>query len=128
MSNFPLYDTLLKETKNKPLTLLQRNKLILQINSMDSKCAEIVLALIWMHYNLNENKTDIKEIPKTIYGVELNPTSYVKEDVVFDTKNFPNKLLQILFKFTTLNEDHEKQNATKQSSVKLKKNVSLKEI
>lgn len=127
MSTFPLYDTLFKEAKNKALTQLQRNKLVSQINLMETKGAEIVLALIWMYYILNENNQQTKPLSNLVYGIELNPSNYVKDDVVFDVSLFPNKLLQILFKFTALNEDHEKQNATKQISVKSKKNALEKE-
>ena len=112
-SNFPLYDTLLKGTKNKPLTQQQKNKLALQINSMEIKGTELVYALIRMHCVSSNDVLDGNKM----YGVELNE-SYAKNDISFDLDIFPNRLLQILLKFTALNVDHEKETASKEKANK----------
>lgn len=96
MSNFPLYDNMMKGIKNKDLTAKQKNDLIRKIDNIDEDGAKLVYALI-RSFGINDN-LKISSLPYD--GERCDTTS-----IGFDLEKFPNKLKQMLYKF---NDVHDK--------------------
>jgi hypothetical protein len=94
MSNFPLYDTLLKDTSNDDLTTKQKNQFMDFIKDIDDIGSELIYVLITMFYLENGEDKNTFKIP---YGGK-----YVETDLTFNLTDFPFQLRQILFKFVNL--------------------------
>ena len=94
MSNFPLYDTLLKDTTCDDLTTKEKNDFMDKIKKIDDNGSELIYVLVTM-YNL-ENSED-KSTFKIPYGGK-----YVDNDLTFNLNDFPFQLKQILYKFLIL--------------------------
>lgn len=94
MSNFPLYDTLLKDTTNDDLTTKQKNQFMDFIKDIDDIGSELIYVLITMFYLENSEDKNTFKIP---YGGK-----YVENDLTFNLTDFPFQLRQILFKFVEL--------------------------
>lgn len=90
MCEFPLYDTLMSEIKDRDLTVTQKTELIKKIENIDKDGSELVYALIKCYYVKNENRI-----------TSNNPyNSTIKENnITYDLASFPHKLRQILYKF-----------------------------
>ena len=95
MSNFPFYDSIMKDIKNKDLTLKQKNEFITNINKIDSDGAELIYALIRIFQLQNEDNPLTCILPYS--GRFLK-----KNEMQFDLNEFPNKLKQLLYKFLTM--------------------------
>lgn len=93
MSNFPIYDNLYKECKNKELTVKQKNEFISKIVNIDCEGAELIYALI-RHYELNNDNLATYKLPYT--------GKYINNEIVFDLDDLPYKLKQILYKFLNM--------------------------
>jgi len=91
MSNFPLYDNLIKDLPEEEMTLKQKDKFIKLVKDIDEYGSELMYALI-RFYQL-ENSDD-KSTFKLPYGGK-----YIKHDMKFDFNELPNELKHILFKF-----------------------------
>ena len=91
MSNFPLYDNLIKDLPEEEITVKQKDKFIKLVKDIDDYGSELIYALI-RFYQL-ENSED-KSTFKLPYGGK-----YVKHDMKFDFNELPNQLKHILFKF-----------------------------
>jgi len=91
MSNFPLYDNLIKDLPEEEITVKQKDKFIKLVKDIDEYGSELIYALI-RFYQL-ENSED-KSTFKLPYGGK-----YVKHDMKFDFNELPNQLKHILFKF-----------------------------
>lgn len=91
MTSFPLYDSLIKGISTKNLLVKQKNELISNIINFDQSGSELIYTLI-RFYGKNDNNDS--ELP---YEAEK-----VDGKVVFDLEKMPNKLKQILYKFSVL--------------------------
>lgn len=94
MSNYPFYDVLLQNTKDKDLTAKQKKDLLTKISKLDDAGMELLYAIIKVHYIKNNQATSFK-LPYD--------GSYVEENnVKFDLEKFPFLLKQIINKFVKL--------------------------
>lgn len=93
MSNFPIYDNLYKECKNKDLSVKQKNDFISKISTIDTEGSELIYALI-RFYELNHDNLQTYKLPYS--------GKYLNSDMVFDLDEFPFKLKQIIFKFLNI--------------------------
>lgn len=94
MSNFPLYDNLLKDLENTPIN---KNKFIKLVKEFDNNGYEIIYALIKFYQCKNKNDSNISNISNIPYGGKYN-----KNEVKFDYNEFPDNLKKILYKFTIM--------------------------
>lgn len=93
MNNFPLYTSLMTNIRNRDLTPVQKNDFLKKIAMMKEEGHELIYALIKVFYI--EHETDgALHIP---YGGVLKNKS-----LTFDLNQLPNKLKQILYKFTKI--------------------------
>ncbi len=95
MNNFPLYDNIIKGIKNKDLTAKQKSDLVKRIYEMDENNTNLVYALM-RAYSLNDG-SKFSLLP---YKGERLDSSTIK----FDLEKLPNKLKQILYKFSELHD------------------------
>jgi len=91
MSNFPLYDDLLKKVREDELTIKEKDEFMKIIKNIDDNGAELIYALI-RTYQL-ENCED-KSTFKLPFGGK-----FVKDDIKFDLNELPNELKHILYQF-----------------------------
>jgi hypothetical protein len=94
MSNFPLYDDLLKKSTNDELKSKQKDEFMKIVKNIDSNGSELIYALI-RTYQL-ENSED-KSTFKLPYGGK-----FVKDDIKFDFNELPNELKNILYQFVLI--------------------------
>ena len=94
MSNFPLYDDLLKKSTNDELTTKQKDEFMKIVKNIDSNGAELIYALI-RTYQLENNED--KSTFKLPYGGK-----FVKDDMKFDFNELPNELKNILYQFVLI--------------------------
>ncbi len=91
MNNFPLYDNLSKDLKNRDLLVKEKTDFVNKIKQIDQDGLDLIYALIRVYYVKNEeNKTD--------FSLPYNG-KYIKEDMKFDLDDFPIQLKQMIFKF-----------------------------
>jgi hypothetical protein len=95
MSNFPLYDNLIKEVKNEDLTTKEKETLVKNIKSIDDNGNELLYVLIKVYQFNNEYET-------TTYCTIPYDGKFVKKDIKFDLEKLPNKLKQIINKFVIM--------------------------
>ena len=91
MSNFPLYDNLLKDLPLEEMTTKQKDKFMKLVKDIDVNGSELIYALIRV-YQL-ENSED-KSTFKLPYGGK-----FIKYDMNFDFSELPNQLKHMLLKF-----------------------------
>lgn len=84
----PLYDNLFRSTEDIDLTATQKNTLVKNVKKMD----QLGYDMIYVFVRLYEDSTS--EFP---YECKFS-----KADLKLDVDKLPNKLKQILFKFSTL--------------------------
>ena len=94
MSNFPLYDNLIKDLPEEEITVKQKDKFIKLVKDIDEYGSELIYALI-RFYQL-ENSDD-KSTFKLPYGGK-----FVKNEIKFDFNDLPPDLKKILFNFTIM--------------------------
>jgi len=92
MITFPLYDNLISQVEEKELTLLEREKLCVDIKKLDSKGHELMYALIKVYHMKNEENAY-----KLPYGMKS-----LKAGHRVDLNVLPFQLQQILVKFIEL--------------------------
>ena len=97
MSNFPLYDNLIKDLPNEEFSTKHKDKFMKLIKDIDQKGSELIYALIRV-YQL-ENCED-KSTFKLPYGGK-----FVKHDMKFDFNELPNELKHILYKFIQIHSE-----------------------
>lgn len=90
MCDFPLYNTLLSEIKDKDLTATQKKDFLKKIEKIDQTGSELVYALIKYYYVKNE---------KNITTNNPYDGKMVENNITYDINSFPYKLRQILYKF-----------------------------
>lgn len=90
MSNFPLYDNLLKNIKKRDLTTKQKDEFIDLVNGLDEHGVELIYALIRTHKQHSSKTSE-----------DVLPYSGVNNDgsLEFDLEKFPSTLKQVLYKF-----------------------------
>jgi hypothetical protein len=92
--NFPFYDSMIKDVKNKDLNTKQKDEFINKINKIDENGIELVYALIRIYEMQHEENSGTFKIPYS--------GKYVEKNIQFDFEQFPFKLKQILFKFVNI--------------------------
>ena len=104
MSNFPLYDNLMKNIDDEEVTIKEQDKFMKMIKNFDLDGFEKIYCLIRI-YQL-ENSED-KSTFKLPYGGK-----FVKDDITFDFNEFPLELKKLLYRFakmhTKMLKDEEK--------------------
>jgi len=97
MSSFPLYDSLIVDVSNDELKIEEKDDFMKMIKTFDTNGYELIYALIRVfQLENNEDKSTFK-LP---YGGK-----YVKNDILFDLNEFPNKLKQLLYKFVKIHHN-----------------------
>ena len=94
MSNFPLYNNLVESTTTKDLTVSSKREMIKTIKNLDNQGFELLYVLIKVYY-IN-NSLDSSNFTLPYNG------KFVDQNVHFDLEKLPNRLKQILKKFTTI--------------------------
>jgi hypothetical protein len=112
MSNFPFYDSMNKDIKNKDLTIKQKDEFINKINKIDETGTELVYALIRVFEMEHEENSGSFKLPYSGKYVEKN-------DIQFDFDQFPIKLKQILYKFVTIHSNKMEEDIEKLKNLKI---------
>jgi hypothetical protein len=94
MSNFPLYENLLKDLEN---ISVNKDKFIKLVKDFDNNGYEIIYALIKFYQFKNNKENNMYKIP---YGGKHN-----KDEIKFDYNELPDDLKKILYKFTIMHTD-----------------------
>ena len=91
--NFPLYDNLEQDITEKDLLVKQKTELVKSVKTMSLNDMELFYALIRVY----EKKHSDEELDTSIpfEGEKIDAS------IKFNLENFPNKLKQILYKFTS---------------------------
>ena len=97
MSNFPLYDNLIKDVKDVDLTAKEKESTIKKIKNINENGNELLYVLIKV-YHINN------ECEHTNYTIPYNG-KFVKKDLKFDLEKLPNKLKQIIKNFIDMHVD-----------------------
>ena len=96
MSNFPLYDNLIKDISTKDLSVKQKEEFISKVENIDNKGRDLIFALIQFYYIKNESEISFENIPyKGIYEKNENDL----ENITWSLSDLPVKLRNILYKF-----------------------------
>ena len=118
-TKFPLYDSLMRDTFNKELTIKQKKQLLSRIEEIDDTGKEFVYSLIKYHF-INSNK-DSNE--NDLYKCNIISCDGGLRNLTWDLNNLPLRLRQILFKFTEINlKRQEELTEIKKSQIKMKNN------
>jgi hypothetical protein len=94
MSNFPIYETLIKEIKNCDLTVKQKNDFMNKIQKLDEVGTEVCYVLIRV---FEINHEDVSSTFKLPYNGK-----FIESDISFDLEKLPIKLRQLLYKFVSM--------------------------
>jgi hypothetical protein len=95
MSNFPIYDTMIKDVKSKDLSAKEKKDLIDKINVIDDSGIELIYVLIKIYETENEENPSSFKIPYSGKYVE-------GKNIQFDLSDMPLKLRQMLYKFVNI--------------------------
>jgi hypothetical protein len=93
MSNFPLYDSLMKGISVKCVPVRNKDDFITKVNKIDVDGHELVYALVRV-YQL-QHDTPAESLP---YGGKYKGCG----DMEFDFNMFPDELKQLLYKFVKI--------------------------
>lgn len=96
---FPLYETLKKNLPNKDLTASQKTELVSRIETLDSDTHGLVYALIRSY--ASDHEKEESALPYEGKKIDKNGTLF-ETDIVYELKQFPNELRQLLYKFVML--------------------------
>ena len=94
MSQFPLYNSLLKDIPKEDLSVIEKRTFIKRVGKIDKNGHELIYSLIRI-YQINNNEQS------TSFNLPYNGT-YLEKDIHFDLELFPIKLKHILFRFASL--------------------------
>lgn len=118
-TNFPLYDSLMRDTFNKELTIKQKKLFLLRVEEIDIPGKEIIYALIKYHF-MNTNKDSTQN---DLYKCKIISSDGGLRDLTWDLNDLPPRLRQILFKFTEINQKRQEELIEIQKSqIKMKNN------
>ena len=98
MSNFPLYDNLIKDVQRKNLTIKECEDFIEKVLKIDNNGRELVYVLIQFYYGIENLKTS-GNLP---YGGKKERHGKSSMNLTWDLAKFPQKLKQILYKFVSM--------------------------
>jgi len=93
MSDFQLYNNLIKDLTSKKLTIKQKKDFIDKISKLDENGHELLYVLIRIFEKRKKKKENI---------LPFNSKSENDNKITFDINEFPNKLSQLLYKFIKL--------------------------
>ena len=112
MSNFPLYDSLIRDIPKKDLSVSQKEELIEKINEIDENGRSLVYALI-QFYNIENRDEELSEdLP---YGGTKDVIKKGKETLTSTLTNLPVKLRHILYKFVIMHTKNMEEQAQRPS-------------
>jgi uncharacterized protein YPO0396 len=94
MSNFPLYDSLIKDIDTEEFTVKEQDKFIKMIKIFDNDGYEKIYCLIRVFQLENSDDKSTFKLP---YGGK-----FIKQDITFDFNEFPDDLKKILYKFAKI--------------------------
>jgi hypothetical protein len=94
--DFPLYDILSTDAKNKDMNIDKKKDFINKIGKMDQNGLDIIYVLIHKYYNINKETDD--DIPYKGYSEGLETS----KNITWNYNNFPNKLKHMLYIFINL--------------------------
>lgn len=118
-TTFPLYDSLMRDTFNKELTIKQKKLFLTRIEEIDETGKEFIYALIKYHF-VNTNKDTHQN---DLYKCKIVSTDRGLRDLTWDLNDLPMRLRQILFKFTEINQKRQEELIEiQQSQIKMKNN------
>ena len=97
MSEFPLYENLIKNVNTKDLKIKQKHEFIEIIKIIDENGKELIYALIRIYFEKNKKEDNMSTsvIEKTSKKGEYN--------ITWNFNHFPNKLKQLLYNFVKMN-------------------------
>jgi len=93
MNSFPLYTSLSVNLPNKSLTARQKQEFINKTKTMDQEGHELIYALMRVFFLENEGCSPYN----ILYGGQ-----YTGKNIMFDLDNIPEKLQQLLYKFSKI--------------------------
>ena len=93
MSDFQLYNNLIKDLPSKKLTIKEKKDFIEKIHTLDENGNELIYVLIRIFEKRKKKKEN--KFP-------FNSESIKDNEITFDINEFPNKLAQLLYKFINL--------------------------
>lgn len=97
MSNFPLYDNLIKDIPKKDLTIKQKEEFITKIKDIDNKGRDLIFALIQFYQIENrDNDENSEDLPYN--GIREDDEKGL-ENLTWSFTDLPVKLRYILYKF-----------------------------
>lgn len=115
MTNFPLYDSLVKDLPKRDLTVKQKEDFLVKVQEINDAGTELLVALIQYHAlqsgettNGTTNGTTVEKVPYKGTCVGTKNAKCAKtvksntEDITWDLLSFPIKLRQILYKFVAM--------------------------
>lgn len=88
---FQLYHTLNSNIQSTDLKKIEKTEILKTIDTMDQSSKEALFLLIYEHYRLNEDPSDIYKLPYG--GTEKN------NGIEFNLSKMPIKLRRIIYKF-----------------------------
>ena len=113
MSNFPLYDNLVKDIPKKDLTVKQKEEFITKVEHIDTTGRDLIFALIQFYRIENEETEFTDELPYK--GIRENDGKNTY-NLSWTFTDFPIKLRHILYKFILIHmqsiEEEHKRNTT----------------
>ena len=117
MSNFPLYDTLIKEVSDQDLSTEQKDEFISKVKKIDHSGAELIYAIIRTY---QMDKCDDRSFFKLPFEGK-----YQKNDIKFNLETMPFPLKQMLYTFISkhslkMKEEHviEEKRITVENTIK----------
>ena len=99
MSNFPLYNNLIKDIPKKDLTVKQKEEFVNKVGMINETGTNLVVALIQFFCVENAEEELLKDLP---YKGTRETVVKRKENLSWSFSNFPIKLRHILYKFVLL--------------------------
>lgn len=94
MSNFPLYDSLIKNMEEEEMTIKEQDKFMKMIKNFDIDGFEKIYCLIRIFQLENSEDKSTFKLP---YGGK-----FIKNDISFDFNDFPIELKKLLYRFAKM--------------------------
>lgn len=118
-TTFPLYDSLMRDTFNKELTIKQKKLFLTRIEEIDETGKEFIYALIKYHFISTNKDTHQNDL----YKCKIVSVDGGLRDLTWDLNDLPVRLRQILFKFTEINQKRKEElMEIQKSQIKMKNN------
>jgi hypothetical protein len=100
MSDFPLYDRLIRDIPSKNLTIKQHQEFLEKVPDINTHGRELLYVLIRCY-----NKDNGGDAGGTPYGGEVKRCGRNNVSVTWDLASFPHDLRQILYKFVVMHTE-----------------------